>query len=186
MSYFLLDETGRQSGARQAARPKPPRGPIDVQESGRRYYRPDTGRWLNRDPLEDLEVGHGPNSYHFSNNNPPNLVDVDGRSTFSSNSPNSDREPPPLFRLAPPTIDFACFDPDPDVCEACCRRTKRLHAAKIAVYFGAGSLICSRMGLPVGPICFAYVAATTIELELDLLNGFEQCMLGCPCRVPNR
>jgi hypothetical protein len=39
------------------------------------FYNPDTGRWLNRDPIE--EKG-GINVYSFVNNAPPNIVDPDG------------------------------------------------------------------------------------------------------------
>ena len=38
---------------RNLASPKPPRGPICVQESGLRYYRPEVGRWVSRDPIAE-------------------------------------------------------------------------------------------------------------------------------------
>jgi len=43
---------------------------------GFRYYNPDTGRWLNRDPIE--EAG-GVNLYGFVLNDPFNLIDILGR-----------------------------------------------------------------------------------------------------------
>jgi hypothetical protein len=39
------------------------------------YYNPNTGRWLNRDPIE--EKG-GPNLYGFVNNNPMGGIDLVG------------------------------------------------------------------------------------------------------------
>ena len=41
----------------------------------RRFYRPDLGRWLNRDPIE--EEG-GENLYAFCRNSPQLYVDVNG------------------------------------------------------------------------------------------------------------
>ena len=43
---------------------------------GLRFYNPDTGRWLNRDPIEE---DGGINVYGFVNNQPTMLVDGDGR-----------------------------------------------------------------------------------------------------------
>lgn len=45
-------------------------------EYGFRYYNPETGRWLNRDPLEELG---GLNLYSFASNDGFNRVDPDGR-----------------------------------------------------------------------------------------------------------
>ena len=41
----------------------------------RRFYRPDHGRWLNRDPIEERG---GENLYAFCVNNPVYLYDIDG------------------------------------------------------------------------------------------------------------
>jgi len=43
---------------------------------GHRFYNPDSGSWLNRDPIE--EKG-GLNVYGFVNNQPTILFDPDGR-----------------------------------------------------------------------------------------------------------
>jgi RHS repeat-associated protein len=48
----------------------------DLLYYGYRYYNPSTGRWLNRDPLQ--EEG-GSNLYGFVGNDPPRLIDGDGR-----------------------------------------------------------------------------------------------------------
>lgn len=48
----------------------------------RRFYRPDLGRWLNRDPIE--EEG-GENVYCFVENSPSWLVDFGGLHTFKFN-----------------------------------------------------------------------------------------------------
>jgi RHS repeat-associated protein len=42
---------------------------------GERYYQPQTGRWLSRDPLGEAS---GPNVYAFVGNNPVSLVDPTG------------------------------------------------------------------------------------------------------------
>ena len=48
-----------------------------------RAYDPDKGRWLNRDPLDDVLSPAlkfiGPNLYKYVMNNPVNMVDPDGR-----------------------------------------------------------------------------------------------------------
>jgi hypothetical protein len=43
------------------------------------FYNPQTGRWLNRDPIEERG---GYNLQTMVNNNPVSQVDVDGRTTF--------------------------------------------------------------------------------------------------------
>jgi len=47
---------------------------------GYRYYRPETGRWFSRDPIE--EAG-GRNLYLFTNNDPVGLVDPMGRNVVT-------------------------------------------------------------------------------------------------------
>ncbi len=44
--------------------------------TGHRYYNPDNGRWLNRDPIEERG---GNNLYLSFQNSPQNVVDPDGR-----------------------------------------------------------------------------------------------------------
>ncbi|KAF0179609.1 MAG: hypothetical protein FD161_1226 [Limisphaerales bacterium] len=46
---------------------------------GYRYYDTDKGRWLSRDPIHEWG---GPNLYGFSDNNPVNFVDTDGRESM--------------------------------------------------------------------------------------------------------
>ena len=46
----------------------------------RRFYRPDLGRWLNRDPIEE---DGGENLYAFCGNNPVCLYDKDGCAYFA-------------------------------------------------------------------------------------------------------
>jgi RHS repeat-associated protein len=48
-------------------------------ESGYRFYSPELGRWLSRDPIE--EVG-GLNLYAFVSNNPVDLLDMLGLSDY--------------------------------------------------------------------------------------------------------
>ena len=44
-----------------------------------RFYDPDLGRWISRDPLEQAEFLQGPNLYTYVKNNPINFYDKDGR-----------------------------------------------------------------------------------------------------------
>jgi RHS repeat-associated protein len=46
---------------------------------GQRFYNPVTGRWLNRDPLQELG---GPNLYVFALNIPTFFIDTNGEITF--------------------------------------------------------------------------------------------------------
>jgi RHS repeat-associated protein len=41
----------------------------------RRFYDPDLGRWLSRDPLENAEISQGPNLYNYVGNNSINKID---------------------------------------------------------------------------------------------------------------
>ena len=58
---------------------KQPRGPIFRSVSGLRFYSPEMGRWLKRDPY--AEEG-GASLYGFCLNSALYLVDPDGRSIF--------------------------------------------------------------------------------------------------------
>lgn len=204
MSYFLIDETGRQSGARQAAHPKPPRGPIGVVRSGLRFYRPELGRWLSRDPIE--EPG-GLNLLAFVHNNPIGLVDTDGRviypPAFKPFEPwwwrywwrelFGKKRPPkpgdPRFGLpdlvGPPTCTFNCYDPDPAKCELCCAVTTLACTAELSTWFAGSLFICARAVTNpyVSAICISWVTAKYVEAALDLAIEAERCPLRCPCRI---
>jgi RHS repeat-associated protein len=43
-----------------------------------RAYDPDLGRWLNRDPLKNVELRQGPNMFAYVKNRPVNLIDLLG------------------------------------------------------------------------------------------------------------
>ena len=43
-----------------------------------RGYVADSGQWLSRDPLPDVEINQGPNLYQYVRNNPITLVDREG------------------------------------------------------------------------------------------------------------
>jgi RHS repeat-associated protein len=43
-----------------------------------RAYDPNTGRWLSRDPLKNVETAEGPNVYSYVRNEPTNLYDPSG------------------------------------------------------------------------------------------------------------
>jgi len=45
-------------------------------QNAQAFYNPSTGRWLNRDPLEEQDC---PNVYAFIHNTPLNKIDSDGR-----------------------------------------------------------------------------------------------------------
>ena len=78
MGFYITDET-QDRGPRAAAPPwgpKPARGPIREVISGYRFYNPDLGRWINRDPIG--EIG-GINIYQFTVNDPLNRYDLLGK-----------------------------------------------------------------------------------------------------------
>ena len=58
----------------------------DLYYYGYRFYRPELGRWLSRDPIEERG---GNNLYGFVNNDAINLVDADGRAAYSQWKPRS-------------------------------------------------------------------------------------------------
>jgi RHS repeat-associated protein len=51
-----------------------------------RYYDPETGRWLNRDPLPNAELSEGPNLFAYVQNNPINKTDRLGLVAFEPRS----------------------------------------------------------------------------------------------------
>ena len=53
-------------------------------QTAQAFYNPSTGRWLNRDPIEELD---GPNLYAFVHNNPANRVDKDGTTGWQFTGP---------------------------------------------------------------------------------------------------
>jgi len=84
MGFYITDQT-QDRGPRAAAHPwgpKPARGPIREVISGYRFYNPELGRWINRDPIG--EEG-GFNIYAFVKNNPFIGVDILGKDSFSIN-----------------------------------------------------------------------------------------------------
>jgi hypothetical protein len=68
---------------------------------GFRYYSPDLGRWINRDPIGE---SGGVNLYCFNINNPLSYVDVNGNSPMPIHLP--------MIQL-PPDFLKKIFDPDP-------------------------------------------------------------------------
>ena len=74
-----------------------------------RYYHPDEGRWLNRDPAE--EDGGG-NLYEACDNNTVNVMDTLGELPFAGPKyelPSEPKEPPPSF---PEVGKFCCCAPE--------------------------------------------------------------------------
>jgi len=60
----------------------------DLLYYGYRYYNASTGRWLNRDPIEELG---GVNLYGFVANNPVNQIDILGQQTRRDLDAEADR-----------------------------------------------------------------------------------------------
>jgi RHS repeat-associated protein len=99
---------------------------------GRRFYDPDLGRWLSRDPLQ--EAG-GLNLYAYVENNPANRLDPDGLASCDSalcgQAPNAGlcqppasqppNSPPPPIAATPPATAPA---PPPSL-RGCPRGTER-------------------------------------------------------------
>lgn len=47
-----------------------------------RAYNAGLGRWISRDPLPMAELSEGANLYFYVNNNPVNLIDIDGQASI--------------------------------------------------------------------------------------------------------
>ena len=81
MGFYITDQT-QDRGPRAAEPPwgpKPSRGPIREVISGYRFYNPDLGRWINRDPVEERG---GVNIYVFAHNNAADYLDLLGLYQF--------------------------------------------------------------------------------------------------------
>lgn len=88
------DRTARRpDGRSQLARP-----PISNARSGHRFYRPDVGRWLNRDRLEESSAV---NLQAFLSNDPGGDVDVLGLRGFSIGRPGPSGVPSLRYAPAP-------------------------------------------------------------------------------------
>lgn len=77
MGFYITEEcrTDHARDAKTCVAENPHRGPNRRVESGYRFYNPELGRWINRDPIG--EVG-GYNLYGFVKNNVINQVDYIG------------------------------------------------------------------------------------------------------------
>lgn len=75
----------------------------------RRFYRPDLGRWLNRDPIEE---SGGCNLFRFVTNNPITRFDTDGCFVLPIMA-MPDPTPPPQPEPSPSIIDHFGFTPLP-------------------------------------------------------------------------
>lgn len=90
-SVARYSKTGTAAGRRVAVEAPPFRFSTKYQDRetglvyyGFRYYAPEWGRWLSRDPIEE---GDGPNLYAMVRNNPINLIDKDGRTGWQIGGP---------------------------------------------------------------------------------------------------
>ena len=72
----------------------------DLVYYGYRYYSPSLGRWISKDPIEE---NGGQNLYGFTDNNPLNRVDTDGRGIFDL-TPGGRNAPPPTAQPALPSF----------------------------------------------------------------------------------
>lgn len=80
MGYYLTTEPENAVLAKSFASPKTHTPLSPVKERGLRYYLPESGRWLNRDPLKERG---GRNLYLFVANNSINRGDALGLLTWN-------------------------------------------------------------------------------------------------------
>jgi len=93
MGFYITDET-QDRGPRAAAHPwdpKPSRGPIREVISGYRFYNPDLGRWINRDPIGELGGVH---LYAFLKNHVIAAIDLFGAKIYLPGDPGYPNLPP--------------------------------------------------------------------------------------------
>ena len=77
--------------------------------NGARYYAPDTGRYLTRDPADSA---YGSNEYVYGNSNPLSYIDVDGREPSAADTLNLPGVPQiPGLPTAFPAAGVALDDP---------------------------------------------------------------------------
>jgi RHS repeat-associated protein len=106
MGYYYTTEPENAVPAKSFASPKTHVPGSRVKERGYRYYQPESGRWVNRDPIR--EKG-GKNLYGFVRNRPADFTDFRG---LSLNDP-------------PDSLPTGCCDGKPYVqaWSCCCNKT---------------------------------------------------------------
>jgi len=96
-----------------------------------RYYNPQTGKWLSRDPLEEES---GVNLYRFNDNDPISYVDPLGLQ-IRSDSRDPQQRRPPVFDRNSPNWDLANgalhYTYHNIFIELCCARTRKPSRAEV-------------------------------------------------------
>lgn len=154
-----------------------------------RFYSPQLGRWLNRDPFEEID---GVNLYSYVGNNPVNTLDPWG--LFKNPNwppikppPGGPRPPGPgvsnwvglLISAASALIDIDCQGrcSNRSDCESCCKLVAATMSALNAGGFvagcvGSGGWFCLGSGL------------VAILAERQILNDLDSCMTQCQSKSP--
>ena len=136
---------------------------------GYRYYTPQTGRWINRDPME--EKG-GINLYGFVENDGVNLVDPDGRWALAA-----------AMQAAFVGAQIALNNCKgcSDECRACCNGAGAVGAAALQGAYAAAMVSCiPYLAIPwSGGACMAAMTAIMAAESYLLNDAISDCNENC-------
>jgi RHS repeat-associated protein len=150
-----------------------------------RYYSPQIGRFISRDPLENAELSQGTNLYWYVRNNTPNSFDPMGLFGL----PDALEQ---LFDDAEEEMERAIiecpdYNPCPTKCNDCCKQMAiAADAAALGSLGVAASLSCPEFILvgPEGPaLCLVALTALYAGSLATIIAYARECERECDLQV---
>ncbi len=120
-----FEATSRKTQSEKVRTSKKPKAPIFLSETGRRYYSPELGRWVSRDPIGE---DGGLNLYQYVYNTPLKYYDYLGGEPQSTDASDNDNTLPGLECSIQHCLD-KCNTRNRRIrgsCRLACREAKRM------------------------------------------------------------
>jgi len=146
-----------------------------------RYYSPNIGRFLSRDPLENAELTQGPNLYWYVQGNPANKVDHSGRNVLTFSGLQALEQAVRLLFEQCPKL------PCQGECQSCCVANTIVGSELITTEIVETSELCiaaAEAPIVLG-ICLTIVVAANLVmiavLGSETKKCSDACLKLCPC-----